>query len=154
MSLFVMSAYVAFNGFPGQDVQDPIGSVLLQERQASVDVPSVSIDAPTRSASQTLDGRRHRHAAGQRAGGPKATADGPVNHRLSTQAPASTQTPATGTNTVQAPSTPQLPATPPSVPQVSLPQVEVPGVQTPTQVQLPVDTGGVTNTVTNLLSGK
>ena len=35
-----MSAFVAFNGFPGQDVQDPIGTLLLQQRQTPVDVPA------------------------------------------------------------------------------------------------------------------
>jgi hypothetical protein len=154
VSLFVMSAYVAFNGFPGQDVQDPIGSVLLQERQASVEVPKVSIDAPTHAVTQTSVVRGHHHTAAQRGGGPVATTNVPLKNRVSTQAPAQTQAPATSTGTAHS-TTPQLPATP-ETPSVSLPEVELPGVQTPTQVQLPVDTDGVTdgvsNTVNNLLS--
>lgn len=148
MTLFVMSAYVAFNGFPGQDVQDPIGTLLLQERQAPVNVPAVPIDVHVRAATRSPVVRHHR-AAARRARGPQATGTGEVKHRISTPAPVPASAPATSAPASQ-PATPQLPATTPSVPTISLPKVQLPVVQTPDKVALPVDTSGITN----LLSGK
>ena len=63
MTLFVMSAFVAFNGFPGQDVESPIGNLVVQERPAPVSVPDVAVVAPARQAATTQAAARHRKDA-------------------------------------------------------------------------------------------
>jgi hypothetical protein len=153
MTLAVMSAFVAFNGFPGQDVQDPIGTLLLQQRQTAVNVPAkpvhVSVLAATRRNAAVA---RHR-ASVRNSQGPRA-GTGPVTHRLPSQVPGSTQSPAPASSqnagTLPATTSPISTPTTPSVPDPTLPQL--PGVTLPSlppppppgSTQLPVDTSGVT----------
>jgi hypothetical protein len=152
MTLFVMSAYVAFNGFPGQDVGDPIGTLVVPQQQTRVNVPAVPVQVHAQAATRAPAGQR-RSATARRAIRPRATT-GPVKHRSTTQAPsvapAPATTPATGASPVPA-STPQLPATPPQVPTSVLPKVSLPVIQAPSQTQTPaVDTGGVTDLANGL----
>ena len=61
LTLAVMSAIVAYHGFPGQDVQSPVGSVLVQQRQAPVTrLPKHPAIAPAARASRSA---RAVHAA-------------------------------------------------------------------------------------------
>jgi hypothetical protein len=148
MTLFVMSAFVAFNGFPGQDVGDPIGTLLVPQQQNRVNVPAVPVRVHVQAATRAPEYRGS--ATARRATGPRAST-GPVKQRLTTQAPSvapsPATTPATGASPPQ-PSTPQLPATPPQVPDGVLPKVSLPVIQAPAQTQLPaVDTRGVTGLV-------
>lgn len=156
-----MSAFVAFNGFPGQDVQDPIAPILVHETQAPVSVPAepargAVLDARTggSSASRTGSSAARRHG-GPRAhtspvSGPRTTApvQGPSGGQTPLQTPL--QTPQTGGD-VTSPAggvTQQLPSGTPPVPSAQLPSVNVPEVQIPSlpqgDSQLPVDTSGVT----------
>jgi hypothetical protein len=161
MTLFVMSAYVAFNGFPGQDVQDPIGNLLVQERQTPVSVPAEPARVSVRAATRTPS-RAHHGAKAERALGPKAST-GPVTHRLPSDAPAGQPDPAgAGSGSGQAPSptqqpTAQLPGSPPQVtvpPVPQLPAVSLPPViQAPSQTPLPLDTSGAGGTLSGLLAG-
>jgi hypothetical protein len=157
-TLFVMSAFVAFNGFPGQDVQDPIAPILVHETQAPVSVPAepargAVLDARTGGSSASRTGS----SAARRHGGPRAHT-GPVSGPRTTapvQGPSGggqtpLQTPQTGGD-VTSPAggvTQQLPSGTPSVPSAQLPSVNVPEVQIPSlpqgDSQLPVDTSGVT----------
>jgi hypothetical protein len=150
--LFVMSAFVALNGFPGQDVRDPIGTLLVQQRQAPVTVPAHPVRESGRTARSGGGTAHQRHTAVTRAHAPSAST-GPVVRRTPSKAPATTQAPAAGsggTNQSSSPAlpdTPQLPSDTPSLPQPTLPQVpgvSVPEVQAPSSSQLPVDTGSVT----------
>jgi hypothetical protein len=150
MTLFVMSAYVAFNGFPGQDVEDPIGSLLLQERQAPVSVPVQPVRVNTTPATVRHASSHRRHAHAHRALGPRAST-GPVKQRLPAQAPASSPPPASSGGAPQdavQQTTSQLPATPkvPSTTDV-LPDINLPKAQTPAKQQLPIDTSGLTKIV-------
>jgi hypothetical protein len=164
-TLFVMSAFVAFNGFPGQDVRDPIAPILVHESQTTV--PPVPTE-PTRGAA--LDARTSggsashaRSRSGRLHGGPSARTvpvSGPRNS-APVQAPSGGQgqvpTPQAGgglTSTAGGATQPITGATPsvpaPQLPSVSLPEVQVPALP---QDPLPVDTSGVTNDVNNLLGG-
>jgi hypothetical protein len=154
LTLAVMSAFVAFNGFPGQDVQDPIGTLLLQERQTPVNVPAkpvhVSVQA-ARAASAAGSGGR---TAARHVRAPKVSTGPVLTERTPAQTP--TQSPATApgstssqgttlvpqeTSPITTPSTPQLPDTAlPQVPSVTVPPLPPP----PGDTQLPVDTSGVT----------
>ena len=159
-TLFVMSAFVAFNGFPGQDVQDPIAPILVHETQAPVSVPT----EPARGAaltSHTAGGSaaRAKSRGARLHGGPSARTvpvSGPRNSAPA-QPPSGGQgqvpTPQTGgdlTKTAGGVTQPRTGSTP-SVPGTQLPSVSVPEVQVPSLPQntLPVDTSGVTNGVTN-----
>src|SRR5213082_3528757 len=85
MTLAVMSAFVAFNGFPGQDVQDPIGTLLLQQRQTPVDVPAKPVHVGVLAATRNhVGGARHRATTVRTSRGPQA-GTGPVAHRLPSQ---------------------------------------------------------------------
>jgi len=153
MTLFVMSAFVAFNGFPGQDVQSPIGNLVVQERPAPVSVPDVTVAAPTRNAATTQAADRHRTDA-RGAAGPTAST-GLIKHRRvsapTTQAPAA-QAPATSSDQsrqalpVQQ-TTPQLPSTQ-ALP--GAPQIQLPVIQSPADSQQPVID---TQKVVGLLTG-
>ncbi|HEY2601716.1 MAG TPA: hypothetical protein VGI67_09180 [Thermoleophilaceae bacterium] len=164
MSLFVMSAYVAFNGFPGQDVQNPVGSLLVQERQAPVSsvpvkpVADSSKAAARHQATAAARRRHHRHAVARRAVGPTAST-GPVVHRTAPtsqpQSSSGTSVPTPDVTTPVHKIAPSLPSTPvTSPPSTGLPQVQLPPVQTqlPTQVNTLVN--GVGTGVTNLVGGK
>lgn len=151
LTLAVMSAFVAFNGFPGQDVQDPIGTLLLQERQAAVNVPAkpvhVSVQAARRASAEGSGGR----TAARPVNAPKAST-GPVGSRTPAQtptqntqaAPGSTST--QGTTLVPQTTSPISTPTTPQVPQTDLPPVTVPSLPPPPTdtTQLPLDTSGVT----------
>lgn len=158
LSLAVMSAFVAFNGFPGQDVQDPIGTLLVQEKQAAVKVPAKPIRVDVAAATRAATTSGHR-AATRRAHAPKAST-GPVLQRAPArtapgQAPSSGQNPTSVAQT--APTTP-LSTTPPSVPNtgVQIPPITLPSLPSSppaspppppsggVNTQLPVDTSGIT----------
>jgi hypothetical protein len=158
MTLFVMSAYVAFNGFPGQDVESPIGNLVLQEQPAPVNVPAQAAQVQVQGATRTPGTGHHGRIAAKRAVGPSATTGPVVKRRLpaatpGSQAPGSaTQTaaPATGSAGGQSlPATPQVPTD--VLPQ--LPKVSLPALQAPSQSSLPVDANGVSNAVSGLLGG-
>ena len=147
-----MSAFVAFNGFPGQDVQDPIGTLLLQERQTPVNVPAEPVHVSVPSARRGPAAGSGRRATARQVNAPKAST-GPVGDGSPAQTPAqspSTATPGStstpGTSVVPQDSLPSSPTTP-QLPQASLPQVTVPSLPPPPTdtTQLPVDTSGVTS---------
>jgi hypothetical protein len=155
-TLFVMSAFVAFNGFPGQDVQDPIAPILVHETQAPVSVPA----EPARGAALAAGSDRRspgnvRSRGARQHGGPSART-APVSGPRSgapVQAPSSGQAPLPAPQGGGSPTSPvggatqQLPSGTPSVPSAQLPAVTVPEVQVPSLPQdtLPIDTSGVTN---------
>lgn len=152
MTLFVMSAFVAFNGFPGQDVGTPIGNLVVQERPAPVSVPDVAVAAPARQVATTHAAAGHRRDA-RGAAGPTAST-GLIKHRRAsaptTQAPAA-QAPATSSDQSQQAlpvqqTAPQLPGT-----QVlpGAPQIQLPVIQSPTNSQQPlIDTQKVVGLLT------
>jgi hypothetical protein len=154
LSLSVMSAFVAFNGFPGQGVQAPIGSLLLGEQHPpTVTVPTKPVrphgSAAGRSSANAGEQRSSGHARAVKS--PVAHANPVVNSAPSGQAPTQTQapsspapqqstsqvTPGTVSDPLPATTTPSLPTTAVPLPQVSLPPP-------PDTSQLPVDTSGVT----------
>ena len=146
--LFVMSAFVAFNGFPGQDVEDPIGTLLVKEPKAAVKVPAHPVRVEVRGANRS--GTESRRGSGaQRAGGPVAHT-GPVSDPTPSREPTATQAPAQ--QPVSAPVdsvTRDLPGnTAPSLPDTNLPappQVTLPPISTPSpqDLGLSVDTSGI-----------
>ena len=156
-----MSAFVAFNGYPGQDVQDPIGTLLVQEKQASVRVPAKLVHvrvAASRRGPATTAAARHRRDALKRTQGPRANT-GPLADRTPTQTPGGTQTqtPAATQNvTSVAPTAPTTPigTTTPSVPDpgISVPPITLPSITPPPppsgNTQLP-DTSSVTGIIGN-----
>jgi hypothetical protein len=161
MTLAVMSAFVAFNGFPGQDVQDPIGTLLVQEKQASVKVPAKPVHvhvAASRRGPATTAATRHRRDALKHTSAPRANT-GPLAHRAPTQTPSGSQTQTPGPTqnaTSVAPTTPTTPigTTTPSVPDpgVSVPPITLPSLPSPPPPpsgngQLPVDPNSVTGII-------
>jgi hypothetical protein len=150
LTLFVMSAFVAFNGFPGQDVQDPIGTLLLQQRQAPVSVPAKPVRVHVLAARK---GAVASHRAGTTRSHAPTANTGPVAQRTPAQTPTQTPAPAPGSGQASTPltqstppldsgTTPSLPDTgTPQVPSVSVPSLPPP----PTPSQLPIDTSGVTS---------
>jgi hypothetical protein len=159
MTLAVMSAFVAFNGFPGQDVQDPIGTLLLQQRQTPVDVPAKPVHVGVLAATRNrVGGARHQATTVRTSRGPRADT-GPVAHRLPSQVPGSTQSPAPAASqdsgTLPVTTSPVSTPTTPSVPDPSLPQVpgvtlpSLPSPPPPGSSQLPVDTSGITGVLGN-----
>src|SRR4051812_11535464 len=83
----VMSAVVAFNGFPSQDIQDPIGSVPVLERQAPLAVEKHSAKPAAShvvnsSAAISRHSRRHHDGRAGSAKAPVAHAN-PLVHRES-----------------------------------------------------------------------
>jgi hypothetical protein len=156
LTLAVMSAFVAFNGFPGQNVQDPIGTLLLQEPQAQVSVPVKPLHVGVPGASKRSgSAARHRREAARNSQAPKAST-GPVVHRTTPiQAPTRTQTPASAPSQDTVPlaqaTPPVVPGTAPTLPDTGVPQV--PGLTLPAlppppppsgSSQLPIDTSGIT----------
>jgi hypothetical protein len=169
LTLSVMSAFVAFNGFPGQDLQSPITPILVHERQAPVTIPA----HPSRADRQADPKRTGRSSAGgstrtrTSSDTPVAQSD-PLRQRATTQSPTtsapdssqqtgSTTSPTSGpveTLTTQ----PSLPSdTVPSAPTVTTPSLP------PLDTQVPLDTGTLdtgtlntgtvdTGTVTQILS--
>jgi hypothetical protein len=155
-TLFVMSAFVAFNGFPGQDVQDPIKTLLVNLQQTPV---SVKADPVPVSTLRARHGVAAAHARTRTRTHSRAHQRSPMAHgspvtRRGGITPPSAQTPASSPQQAALPTpagevTTPLPAggTPPSVGVPSPPKVELPPVQLPSPsntTQLPVDTSGIT----------
>jgi hypothetical protein len=162
LMLSVMSAIVAFNGFPGQAIQDPIGSVPVEQAQAPLAVqhhpaPSTA-SRSARSASAAHAGRSSHHSRSGHARSPLAHAT-PVVHRQS----AAGQPTRSGSGTPALPdpgsltsgvtqTLPSAPTVPPSGVGVPSSPVTLPdSKQLP--VSLPVDTSAVTGAVTTTSSG-
>ena len=160
----VMSAIVGFKGFPSQDLQNPIGSVLVQERQAPLPVPKhptpVSVASAhaaaarasghVRSAARSLHGRaRAPLAHANPVGRSGSTAADP---QRSTTPAAPVKTPDAGTVvknvTKVVPRAPSVPAPSGLLPALGLGSPDQGQGQAPA-VQLPAVLTGVTTTVTN-----
>lgn len=165
LTMSVMSAIVAFNGFPGQSIQDPIGSVQVQERQAPLSIEKHPAAAkPTAARHAHASSARHagRHGRATHATAPVAHAN-PVVHRQSNGQQKQAQQPSSGSSPVSVPDTSSVTKgvtdavpTPPSVPPAASPlpsyPVTLPGSdQKQLPLSLPVDTSGVTNTVNAVL---
>jgi hypothetical protein len=154
MTLFVMSAYVAFNGFPGQGAENPIGNLVLQEQPAPVSIDAKPAKVHVRATTRTPAAVSHRRVEAQRSTGPSATTGPVVKQRESTPAPTSSAPSSTSqTSSATAPVSQNLPA--PKLPSVlpQLPQVNLPPVQIQVPSQPTLDTSGVTNTVSKVLGG-
>lgn len=155
-----MSAFVAFNGFPGEDVQAPIQSLLVQQRQTPVPVPAkpvrVGVLAATRHPAAG-GGSHRRTGASQRVGSPTASTGPVVQHTAPNAAPP-TQGPAPSSGSGGGSTTPVAQTTPltgaggttpdpstvlPQLPAVPLPSVTPPPPPSDTSA-LPVDTSGIT----------
>jgi hypothetical protein len=164
-TLSVMSAIVAFHGFPGIDIQGPIGSVQVEQAQAPLPVdrhPAAPSAAKVAATQRAAAAARVKHAARR---GHVRTADSPVAHatpvlhrRAATRQPAKPGSgsgaglvtlPDTGTVTGALPPTPSLPSTGQVLPgsPVTVPD----GKQLP--ISLPVDTSSVTNAVNDTVNG-
>jgi hypothetical protein len=160
----VMSAVVAFNGFPGQSIQDPIGSVPVLDRQAPLAAekhpanaaPAQALRSGALSARHTS--RRHDHVGSAKA--PVAHAN-PLVHRQNAthkvpQQPASSSTPAVtvpDTSSVTGGVTDRVPAAPSVPPPDTLLQpspVTLPGGKT-LPADLPVNTSAVSGAADGLL---
>jgi hypothetical protein len=152
----VMSAVVGFNGgFPSPDTQNPIGSVLVKDRQTPLAVPQHPAPAPAASAFAEATGAvrsaSHRH------------------HTRRTQRPVAHANPNVQSNSVtpqqaKQPTTPVADPVPvvkdvtkavPTVPSVPTPATLLSGLtpgpgqaQSPV-AQIPAALTGVTNVVTN-----
>lgn len=170
LTLSVMSAFVAFNGFPGEDVQAPIHTLLVQQRQTSVPVHAKPVRVDVRAATRhpaITSGSSH-HAAARHAGGPTASTDPVVQHTApqATPPPAQSPAPPSGSGggsatTPVAQSTPLAdPDTAPTVPSttttpklpITLPSLtpSSPPPQQSGSSVLPVDTSGITDLLGSL----
>ena len=159
----LMSAIVAFNGFPGQDLQDPVGSLPVLDRQAPLAVEKHRADAAAHVARASGVSARHtRNRHGHAAKAPVAHTN-PVVHRQSTSSRPQAQQPSGGssqTSPVRVPDTsPVTNAVPkvPSAPSVPSPQtllksspVTLPG-GTALPVDLPINTAAVSGVVDGVL---
>ena len=156
LSLSVMSAFVAFRGFPGEDVQAPIQTLLVQEHQTPVRVPAKPLRVGVLGAKRSPSAGGSRRTATRRVSSPTAST-GPVVQRTApaAPAPAPNQAPSNGTSsgnaTPVADTSPLTsPTTAPTVPSTStlpLPSLTLPSLPPPPppdSSQLPVDTSGVT----------
>jgi hypothetical protein len=169
LTMSLMSAIVAFDGFPGQDLQDPIGSVPVLDRQAPLAVekrPANAAAAHALRASGVV--ATHRKGHHRRAGSAKAPVAhaNPVGHRGQSggQTQTKTQQPSGGgsgqSSPVRVPDTsPVTNVAPkvPSAPSVPSPQtllksspVTLPGGAT-LPVNLPLNTAAVSGVVDGLL---
>jgi hypothetical protein len=162
----LMSAIVAFDGFPGQDLQDPVSSLPVLDRQAPLAVEKHSANAGAqRHALQTkataAQHARRDHGRSRSAKAPLAHTN-PVSHRQSAPQPRTKQ-PSSGSGQsapVRVPDTaPVTNAVPkvPSAPSLPSPQtllqsspVTLPGGAT-LPVNLPVNTAAVSGVVDGLL---
>jgi hypothetical protein len=152
-----MSAFVAFNGFPGQQVQDPIGTLLLQEKQTRVNVAPKPIRVQVQATTRSPAAGASRHTGTGHVQAPRAST-GPVVHRTvpgsstPTQSPSSSgQSPTSVTGSApSAPintTTPQVPDTGLPLPPITLPSLPSSPPPPPgnNQQQLPIDTSGITD---------
>jgi hypothetical protein len=165
LTMSLMSAIVAFDGFPGKDLQDPIGSVPVLDRQAPLAVEKHSANAGAQHVLQTkasaAEHARRDHGRSRSAKAPLAHTN-PVSHRQSASQPQTKQqssgsgqpapvrVPDTApvTNVVpKVPSAPSLPA--PQTLLKSSPVTLPGGVTLP--VNLPINTAAVSGVVDGLL---
>jgi hypothetical protein len=159
----LMSAIVAFDGFPGQDLQDPIGSLPVLDRQAPLAVEKHRADAGPGHALRASGVSAHhsRSHHGRAAKAPVAHTN-PVTHRQSATRPR-TQQPSNGSSQsspVTVPDTSSVThAVPkvPSAPSVPTPDtllksspVTLPGGAT-LPVNLPLNTAAASGVVDGLL---
>jgi hypothetical protein len=159
LSLAVMSAFVAFNGFPGQQVQDPIGTLLVPQGQTKVNVAPKPIRVQVKGTTRAAATGTARHTSARHVQAPRAST-GPVLQRNApgSSTPTQGQTP---TSSGQSPTTsvagstpttpistttPQLPSTDITLPTVTLPSLPTSPPPPPggSQQQLPIDTSGIT----------
>ena len=166
LTMSLMSAIVAFHGFPGQDLQDPIGSVPVLDRQAPLAVEKHSAKAGAvhvlLTRATAVAHARRDHGRSRSAKAPLAHTN-PVSHRQSASQPQAKQPISSGSAQpapVRVPDTaPVTNAVPkvPSAPSLPSPQtllksspVTLPGgVSLP--VNLPLNTAAVSGAVDSLL---
>lgn len=162
LSMSVMSAIVGFKGFPSQDLQNPIGSVLVQERQAPLPLPrhpapigvaSAHAVAASASSGHVRSAARSHHG---RVSTPVAHVN-PVGQSGSTSAdpqrsttPVRTPDPASAVKDVTkvVPRAPTVPSPTGLLPALGLGSPDQGQGQAPA-VPLPAVLTGVTTTVTN-----
>jgi hypothetical protein len=166
LTMSLMSAIVAFDGFPGQDLQDPIGSVQVLDRQAPLAVdkhPANAGPAHASRASGVAAGHKRHHGRAGSAKAPVAHAN-PVGHRGQSGGQTHTQQPSGGgsgqSSPVRVPDTSPVTSVAPKVPSApSAPSpdtllksspVTLPGGST-LPVSLPVNTAAVSGVVDGLL---
>ncbi len=152
-----MSAFVAFNGFPGEDVQAPIQTLLVQERQTQVPVPAKPVHAGVLAAKRSAAPADTHRVAAKHASSPTAST-GPVVHRTgpnATQpAPAPTAPSGSGGGGTATPvaqttplGSPSPTGTDPQLPPITLPSIlppPPPQPPPPGSSQLPIDTSSIT----------
>jgi hypothetical protein len=166
LTMSLMSAIVAFDGFPGQDLQDPIGSVPVLDRQAPLSVDKHPATAAAKHALHAAPvserhGRRDHGRAGE-ARAPVAHAN-PMVHRESVtrpqtqpQQPASSspstpvRVPDTSPVTGVAPKVPSAPSLPAPQTLLKSSPVTLPGGAT-LPISLPLNTAAVSGVVDGLL---
>jgi hypothetical protein len=123
--LTVMSALVAFRGFPGPDVQDPVQSILVETAHApaTVAVPatdSASVRAIVHGSPAASHGSSKNHSERTRSARPKDNPRAPVAvSQPRVGAGATSPVPATAVPAPAVPS-PSLPGAP-AVPKVTIP---------------------------------
>jgi hypothetical protein len=165
LTMSLMSAIVAFHGFPGQDLQDPIGSVPVLDRQAPLAVEKHSAKTAgahvMRASGVSAQHSRTHHGRTHSAKAPVAHTN-PVTHRQSVSQPRAQQPASSGSSSspVKVPDTsPVTHAVPkvPSAPSLPSPQtllksspVTLPGGAA-LPVDLPVNTAAVSGVVDGLL---
>jgi hypothetical protein len=159
----LMSAIVAFNGFPGQDLQDPVGSLPVLDRQAPLAVEKHRADAAAAHAMRAsgVSSRHTRNRHGHAAKAPVAHTN-PVVHRQSASSQPQAKQPSGASSqpsAVRVPDTSPVTNTVPKVPAPSLPSpqtllksspVTLPG-GTALPVDLPINTAAVSGVVDGVL---
>jgi hypothetical protein len=161
----LMSAIVAFDGFPGQDLQDPIGSLPVLDRQAPLAVEKHRADAGAAHALRASSvSARHSKSHHGRAGSAKAPVAhaNPVTHRQSVAQPQTRQpssgssqsspvtVPDTGSVTHAVPKVPSAPSVPSPDTLLKSSPVTLPGGAA-LPVNLPLNTAAVSGVVDGLL---
>jgi hypothetical protein len=169
LTMSLMSAIVAFDGFPSQDLQDPIGSVQVLDRQAPLAVEKHPANAgpahAQRASGVAASHRRHHHGRAGSAKAPVAHAN-PVGHRGQSGGQTQTQAhqpsgggssqsspvrvPDTSPVTSVAPKVPSAPSVPPPETLLKSSPVTLPGGST-LPVSLPINTAAVSGVVDGLL---
>ena len=155
-----MSAFVAFNGFPGEDVQAPIQTLLVPQSQASVPVPAKPVGGGVLAAKRTPSRAAAAHRVAVKQAHSPTASTGPVVHRTAPNAtqpaPAPTApsgssgggaaTPAAQTTPLASTSPTAPTGTDPQLPPITLPSLLPPPPQSPPpgDSQLPIDTSSIT----------
>ncbi len=161
-TLSVMSAIVAFHGFPGIDLPGPIGSVQVEQTQAPLPVdrhPAVPSPAKVAAAHRAAAVTRARHGGRthvRTADSPVARATPVLHRRTATSRPSQpgssvspVKLPDPSSVTGALPPTPSLPS--PGQPLPSSPVTLPGGKQLP--ISLPLDTSAVSNAVDQTVNG-